>query len=79
MNTKARQQGVFHEPLKPRDSEKQTEGCRHTNPDICANNSMPGVCAFVRKDGLCLRPPQSWAKQYRILLEQSSKKTNKRK
>jgi len=45
------------------DSKKQTYGCRHSNPDICAKNLMPGVCAFVRNDNLCLRPPISWAKK----------------
>ncbi len=24
---------AFHEPLRPEDTEKQTAGCRHTNPD----------------------------------------------
>jgi hypothetical protein len=67
MSTKQRQQGIFHAPLKPRDTESQTEGCRHTNPDICANNSMPKACAFVRADGLCLKPPVSWPKQFRVL------------
>ena len=62
-----RQKGVFHEPLKPKDSETHTEGCRHTNPSICANHSMPKVCAFVRADGMCLKPPASWPKQFRVL------------
>jgi len=68
MKTTLKQQGVFHETLKPKDTEKQTEGCRHTNPNICASNSVPRVCAFVRSDGMCLKPPQSWAKQFKVLL-----------
>jgi hypothetical protein len=44
------------------DSEHQTLGCRHSNPNICRNNATPGKCAFVREDGMCLLPPQSWKK-----------------
>ena len=58
---------IFHAPLKPLDTELQTEGCRHSNPDVCANNSLEGACAFVRQDGICMRPPRSWPKQYRAL------------
>lgn len=63
----AKQAQRFHEPLLPEDSEKQTVGCRHTNPDICAKNEMPAVCAFARADGMCLAPPSSWPKQFRKL------------
>lgn len=59
--------GIFHAPLKPNDTASQTEGCRHTNPDICGSNSVPHLCAFVRKDGICLKPPRSWGKQYLLL------------
>lgn len=54
-------------PLRQGDSAERTRGCRHTNPDICRNNSMPEVCAFVREDGFCLAPPLSWGKQYAAL------------
>ena len=47
----------------------QTEGCRHTNPPICAKNGMAGVCAFARQDGICLRPPLTWPKQFRKLTQ----------
>ena len=60
----------FRAPLQPGDSEEMTRGCRHTNPDICRNNAMPGVCAFVREDGFCHFPPASWAKQFAKLKEQ---------
>jgi hypothetical protein len=70
---KQRQQGAFHAPLKPKDSETQTEGCRHTNPDICASNALPKVCAFVRNDGMCLKPPALWPKQFRVLSGSLSK------
>ena len=58
---------AFHAPLHPLDTEKQTQGCRHTNPDICGRHSMPEVCAFVRADKICLAPPASWPKQFRKL------------
>ncbi|HCA57872.1 MAG TPA: hypothetical protein DEP46_07825 [Blastocatellia bacterium] len=74
MTPKQRQQGVFHEPIRPKDSSTQTEGCRHTNPDICASNQMPGVCAFVRADAMCIRPPRSWAKQFQALKNQQEKR-----
>lgn len=68
MKNKAEQRTAFHSPLKPKDSELQTEGCRHTNPDICASNALPKVCAFARSDGMCVKPPKSWPKQYKALL-----------
>ena len=54
----------FHAPLHPSDTEMQTHGCRHTNPDICAKNLLSNVCAFARIDGMCLAPPKSWKKQF---------------
>lgn len=65
---------AFHAPLHPVDTEKQTKGCRHTNPDICAKHSLPTVCAFVRKDGMCFAPPQSWPKQFKKLKAEQGKK-----
>jgi len=64
MTPQTRPEGVFHAPLKPKDSATQTEGCRHTNPDTCRNNFLPDFCAFVRSDGMCLKPPKSWPKQF---------------
>lgn len=58
----------YHLPLKKSDTETTTEGCRHTNPDICAKHSLQDVCAFVREDGMCMSPPASWPKQYKKLL-----------
>ena len=66
-------QGVFHAPLHLLDTEKQTYGCRHTNPDICAKNQLPNVCAFVRKDNVCLAPPLSWPKQFKKLKTERKK------
>jgi hypothetical protein len=59
-----------HAPLNPQDSEKQTLGCRSTNPVNCRKNSLSDICAFVRSDELCQSPPRSWAKQYRRLLSE---------
>jgi len=61
---------AFHEPLRPGDTAERTVGCRHTNPDICAKNRTPGVCAFVRADKVCMCPPKSWAKQFEKLKAQ---------
>jgi len=57
-------------PLHELDSETQTYGCRHTNPDSCKKNLMEGVCAFVRDDKLCLSPPGSWPRIYQDLIEE---------
>lgn len=57
----------FSAPLNPLDTETQTQGCRHTNPDICNANSMEKVCAFVRADGICMKPSLSWKKQFNKL------------
>lgn len=70
-----RNEKAFHAPLNPQDTVKQTCGCRHTNPDICAKNRMPKVCAFVRADNICLSPPASWPKQFQKL-KQEKVKTN---
>ncbi|MGA2244274.1 MAG: hypothetical protein ABSH48_04665 [Verrucomicrobiota bacterium] len=58
---------AFHAPLHPLDSETQTFGCRHTNPDFCAKNRLPKVCALVRAAKICLAPPFLWRKQFRKL------------
>ena len=54
----------FHAPLREGDTAEITSGCRHTNPDVCRNNSMNGICAFVRVDGMCSQPPKSWPRQF---------------
>jgi hypothetical protein len=70
-----RNENAFHTPLHPADTEKQTYGCRHTNPDICAKHFLPKVCAFARADKMCLAPPQSWPKQFARLRAKVSKKS----
>lgn len=42
-------------------------GCRANNPDICGNNGMDGVCAFVREDCICKKPSRAWKRQYNKL------------
>jgi len=64
---------AFHAPLHPLDTEKQTHGCRHTNPDICSRHHMPKVCAFARADNICLAPPMSWPKQFKKLKQGNTK------
>lgn len=54
-------------PLYTQDTETQTYGCRHTNPDICSSNSLDGTCAFITKDNICTKPPRSWKNIYRKL------------
>lgn len=60
---------LFNDPLNEQDTESQTYGCRQNNPDICTNNSMPGICAFVCEDSICRKPSRSWKKQYEKLLK----------
>ena len=57
----------FRAPLNEGDTEQQTIGCRANNPDICANNGIPGVCAFSSEDGICRKPSRAWKKQYNAL------------
>ena len=66
---------AFHAPLHPLDTEKQTHGCRHTNPDICSKYHMPKTCAFARSDNICLAPPMSWPKQFQKLKQGNAKDT----
>lgn len=57
----------FHAPLNEGDTEQQTIGCRANNPNICANNGLPGICAFSTDDGICRKPSRAWKKQYNAL------------
>ena len=61
MGTKRSRQ---NEPLHEKDCFDKTFGCRHSQPSICGNNSLPDKCAFVRQDGMCFVPPSSWKKLY---------------
>lgn len=57
----------FSAPLNVGDTETQTYGCRANNPDICANNSLQGICAFTSEDGKCKKPSRAWKKQFNLL------------
>lgn len=57
----------FNAPLNEKDTETETYGCRQNNPNICGNNQMPGVCAFVNNDKICKKPSRAWKKQYQKL------------
>lgn len=59
----------FNAPLQEGDTEKQTYGCRANNPDICGNNGLIGICAFVTDDNICRRPSKAWKKQFAKLSE----------
>lgn len=57
----------FNAPLNSQDTELQTYGCRQNNPDNCAYNSIPNVCAFTSTDCICKKPSRSWKKQFQKL------------
>jgi len=57
----------INDPLNKEDTELQTKGCRANNPDICKNNCLENVCAFVRSDCICKKPSRKWKKQYELL------------
>ena len=54
----------FSAPIREGDSEDQTFGCRHSNPDICKNMYVSGICAFANDDKICKKPSAAWKKQY---------------
>ncbi len=62
-----RNNNTFDTPLQEGDSEIQTVGCRHTNPNICSKNSMYEKCAFTSQNNICLNPPSSWRKKFEKL------------
>lgn len=59
----------FKDKLHQFDTEEQTFGCRHSNPEICGSNHLPNVCAFTNNDGICRKPSKAWKKQYYKLKE----------
>jgi predicted nucleic acid binding AN1-type Zn finger protein len=68
---------AFQAPLHPLENEKRTFGCRYSNPDFCAKNRLPQVCALVRSDKLCYAPPHLWPKQFKKLQGQRELQTPK--
>ena len=63
------------EKINEIDTVLQTYGCRHNNPDICSNNSLPDVCAFTSYDCICKRLPRSWKKLFEELKKMENNKT----
>ena len=59
----------FGAPLNALDTPSSTFGCRQNNPDICKFNGVEAVCAFARKDKMCMHPSRAWKNQYERLLE----------
>ena len=57
----------FNAPLNDLDTKTQTYGCRQNNPDICGNNGMPDICAFVCEEGIFRKPSRAWKRQYQKL------------
>jgi hypothetical protein len=57
----------FGSEINAGDTENQTYGCRANNPDICSNNQLEGICAFVTEDGICKKPSRAWKKKYQEL------------
>jgi len=58
---------LFDSALNNADTETQTFGCRHSNPEICGNNSIVNICAFCSDDHICKKPSRAWKKQYKLL------------
>ena len=54
----------FNAPICDGDTEETTKGCRANNPNICKNNGIAGVCAFVSEDRICKSPSKAWKKQF---------------
>lgn len=55
--------------LHKEDTEEQTYGCRHSNPDICKYCYVDEVCAFVSKDSICKNPSRKWKRVYKDFKE----------
>jgi hypothetical protein len=60
-------------PLNHGDSESQTFGCRHKDPDFCKHIDSKEFCAFVRNDSICMKPSTTWKKHYFMLIESQQK------
>lgn len=61
---------TLKDKLNKLDTENQTYGCRHSNPDICGSCFIENVCAFMSKDSICKKPSSSWKKRYKELLKE---------
>ena len=59
------------DPLNEGDTETQTYGCRASNPEICKNCYIEGICAFSSEDCICKRPSIKW-KDYYVRLKEGN-------
>jgi hypothetical protein len=50
--------------LSPEDNINQTFGCRIFKACNCKNTDLNNICAFVREDNICKKPPNGWKKQF---------------
>jgi hypothetical protein len=55
------------------DSESQTFGCRHRDPEFCKHIDNKDVCAFVRLDCICKKPSSAWKKHHKKLINEQVK------
>jgi len=60
-------------PLSPNDTENQTFGCKHSNPNTCRDYDLADICAFVRTDTICKKPPRGWQKRFQLLKDENLK------
>ena len=60
---------TLKEPINDGDTDTTTNGCRHSNPDICGSCCIDGVCAFTSKDHICKKPSMKWKKFYKKIKE----------
>ena len=67
---------VLTAPLNNGDTEQQTYGCRHSNPEICKACFLDEVCAFSSSDNICKRPSKSWKRYYHKLLGEKKDEEN---
>lgn len=55
---------VFNALLNKQNPESQPYGCRVNNPNICVSHSMPNICSYELKDGICRKPSRVWKWKY---------------
>ena len=69
----------FHEPLVVGDTEKQTVGCRHTNPGICAKNARMTVIEsnLVARASPVQKPAQPLCNRLRLAIAARAAVQNK--
>lgn len=58
---------AFLTPSNEQDSENQTYGGRANNPNICASNSVPNVCAFELINKIYRKSARAFKRKYNKL------------